>query len=691
MKVLLAYIFLLTIWIPAESAVISGIVTDAESGQPLAQVHVRLAGTNWITATDEAGRFSFDDIPADDYSIEAAHLGYISEVARAVAMNGAITNCSIDLHHEVLSLPDVQVEISAVNGSVYHAGAIKTSQARDLGSFLETTGEAVIFDGGGAAQSRISIRGSKPGQVAVYLDGHKLNDPVTGEVDLKTIPLTNIAQVTVNPNSNLTAGSSGAGGMVELRSGNMRGMTLNGGTGSFGLKNYGICAGRNFGRHSYNFNFAQSQSAGDFKYQDAEGIEKTRLNDDYANTSVFLKHLTELDNARFEISYHHYTTDRGAPGSIENPAALDRIEKASDGVIARSTTWLKDARLEMDISYFESSTENRSYNFFGGDTIAYPSSYTTQALESDFRLTKNDSMGVFSAGLSYREDAVSSISLEGEENRSDFGGFMQRSIDYKDMSLSAVIRYDNYKDYTSYLSNMLNFRVTPFRVKFVAFSANWSKGVNLPTFNDLFYAENVFAAPNPDLKPEKTETFDFGMELNRKDYSFRAVCFNRDIIDMIIWKESFTISGRKWKPFNNDKAIIKGVELHLRAKNDDLEFNASATFSEPRNHSRGYEDNYLIFQPQVQTSESLSARKGKFSLTLGHRYLSKRYILPANTKWMDPVSIFSVSVNYELQAGIWLIGSDFRIDNLSDEDYNIVKDSPMPGRNYRITFTLSHN
>ena len=691
LRVLLPYILILAICVTAESAVISGIVTDAESGQPLSQVHVRLAGSNWFSSTDETGRFFFDDIPAGEYSIEAAHLGYIPAETRVVAVNGTITNCSIDLLPDVLSLPDVQVEISSVNGSVYNADAIKTSQARDLGSFLETTGEAVIFDGGGAAQSRISIRGSKPGQVAVYLDGHKLNDPVTGEVDLKTIPLTNIEQVTVNPNSDLTAGSSGAGGMVDLRSGNLQGVTLTGGTGSFGLESCGIDAGRSFGRHSVNFNFLQSQSAGDFKYVDAEGLAKTRLNDDYANTSVFLKHSTELDKARLEMSYHHFSTGRGAPGSIENPATLDRIERASDGIIAQGETWWKDARLEMDVSYFRSSTENRSYNFFSGDTLAYPSSYTTQALEWEARLTKNDSIGVFSAGLSYREDAVASTSLEGEENRSDLGGFLQRSVEYREMFLSAIIRYDNYKDYTSYLSNTLNFRVTPFRMKFIALSANWSKGVNLPTFNDLFYAENVFAAPNPDLKPEKIETYDLGMELNRKDYSLRAVYFNRDIIDMIVWKESFTTSGRKWKPFNNDKAIIKGVELHIRAKSDNLEFNASSTFSDPRNHSRGYDDNYLIFQPQVQTSESLTARKGKFSLALGHRYLSKRYILLANTKWMDQVSLFSISMNYEIPAGIWLIGSDFRIDNLSDENYSIVKDSPMPGRNYRFTLTFTHN
>lgn len=675
----------------AESAVITGIVTESETGQPLSQVHVRLKGTNWIAATDDAGRFSFDEIPAAEYSLEASHLGYLPAITRVAAMNGAVTGCSLDLIPDVLSLPDVQIEISSENGRVYGSEVIKTSQARDLGSFLESAGEAVIFDGGGAAQSRISLRGSKPGQVAVYLDGHKLNDPVTGEVDLKTIPLTNIIQVTVNPNSDLTAGSAGPGGIVELRSGNLQGITSTGGTGSFGYRSFGVEAGRKFGRHSYNFNYARSQSAGDFSYLDAEGLRKTRLNDDYAGSSVFLKQFTELDNSRFEISYHHFSTDRGAPGSIENPAALDRIERVSDGLIARAETRLKAARLEMDVSYFKASTENRSYSFYGGDTLAWPSSYTTQAFEADFRLTKTDSLGIFTAGLSYREDAVSSTSLEGEENRTDLGGFFQRSVEYREMFLSAVIRYDNYKDYTAYLSNSLNFRTTPFSFKSLALTANWSKGVSLPAFNDLFYAENVFAAPNPDLKPEKIETYDFGMELNRQDYSLRAVCFNRDILDMIVWKESFTASGRKWKPFNNDQALIRGMELHLRAKLDHLEFNASSTLADPRNHSRGYENNYLIFQPLMQTSETLTARRGKISITLGHRYLSKRYILLANTKWLDPVSLFSVSLNYEMQAGIWLIGADFRIGNLSDEDYSIVRDSPMPGRNYRFTLTFTHH
>jgi outer membrane cobalamin receptor len=213
---------------------------------------------------------------------------------------------------------------------------------------------------------------------------------------------------------------------------------------------------------------------------------------------------------------------------------------------------------------------------------------------------------------------------------------------------------------------------------------NWNRGFNLPTFNELFWAEDVFAAPNPDLKPEKSESFDIGGELVNSSWNARITYFRKYIKDMIVWQESYTSSGKKWKPFNNDAALIKGVELFGQFSSKITDISLSATLSNPRNKSQDYYDNYLVFQPRLQTMESMEIKFPPVEFRTSHRYLSRRYTLPANTKWVEPVHICDLSSAVEFPLNSWKIRLSTGIDNLFDEEYSIISESPMPGRGYRV-------
>lgn len=59
----------------ATGAIVGGVV-DAASGAPLVGVNVLLEGTSHITASDRAGRFVLPAVPAGDYQLLAAYLGY---------------------------------------------------------------------------------------------------------------------------------------------------------------------------------------------------------------------------------------------------------------------------------------------------------------------------------------------------------------------------------------------------------------------------------------------------------------------------------------------------------------------------------------------------------------------------------------------------------------------------------------
>ena len=88
----------------------------------------------------------------------------------------------------------------------------------DLGSLLlEVPGANVTRQGGLGALTTVSLRGSNPDEVRVYLDGVPLNQAVGGAVDLSTLPLGDVERVEVYRGSTPIAfGESALGGVVAI-------------------------------------------------------------------------------------------------------------------------------------------------------------------------------------------------------------------------------------------------------------------------------------------------------------------------------------------------------------------------------------------------------------------------------------------------------------------------------------------
>jgi iron complex outermembrane receptor protein len=90
--------------------------------------------------------------------------------------------------------------------------------ADDLGSLLlEVPGANVTRTGGVGAFSTLSLRGSNPDEVRVFVDGIPLNQAVGGAVDLSTLPLGDVERVEVYRGSApLAFGESALGGVVAI-------------------------------------------------------------------------------------------------------------------------------------------------------------------------------------------------------------------------------------------------------------------------------------------------------------------------------------------------------------------------------------------------------------------------------------------------------------------------------------------
>ena len=87
---------------------IVGFVTDAYSGDSLAQANVIISGTNIGATTDSRGFYSIDQVPKGVYALKASHLGHERDSVASVEIKTA--------------------EVNTVNFKIYPCG---TSQARE--------------------------------------------------------------------------------------------------------------------------------------------------------------------------------------------------------------------------------------------------------------------------------------------------------------------------------------------------------------------------------------------------------------------------------------------------------------------------------------------------------------------------------------------------------------------------------
>src|SRR5688572_30077506 len=85
---------------------VTGVVTQAATGQPLEQVSVRILGTSFGAVTNAQGRYTIPNISPSIYAMEAARIGLApnrKEDIRVVAGQPTVVNFALEERTLVLS------------------------------------------------------------------------------------------------------------------------------------------------------------------------------------------------------------------------------------------------------------------------------------------------------------------------------------------------------------------------------------------------------------------------------------------------------------------------------------------------------------------------------------------------------------------------------------------------------------
>ena len=201
---------------------VRGVVQDEQTKEPIIGVNILLIGSETGTVTDINGLFELV-VPNDKQpAVRLSHIGYNTrEASLDSSYNGILLLTPAVIKGQEIEVVGVKSKTemdvaSAVD--MLDIAEIEIQGARDIGSALRRV-SSVKMDYSTSGKQTISIRGSNATDVAVFLDGVRLNDANTGVADLSTIDLNSLEQIQVIKGGNSSLFGSGAiGGVVNMES-----------------------------------------------------------------------------------------------------------------------------------------------------------------------------------------------------------------------------------------------------------------------------------------------------------------------------------------------------------------------------------------------------------------------------------------------------------------------------------------
>ena len=566
---------------------------------------------------------------------------------------------------------------------------IERRQARYVSDLLRTVpGFAVSHSGVAGSQTQVRVRGAEANHVLVLIDGARANDPATGdEFRWEFLTTANIERIEIvrGPQSALW-GSDAVAGVVHI-------ITRSGGTQSQ-VGGYVEAGSLN------TMNSALNGSLGDENWSlslsverletDGDNISRTGNEDDNSDATTgslsasfqASESLAFTFGARAVDAYSQYdSVDFFVTGlPTDSDVAL---ETQQNYVQVGSTIGSGDSRVRHHVAarYFES--ENRNLTNAVEDVNAL-SDRTTYAYQADISLG----------------DDVLSLALEREETNFEqrgpvgFGDPNQTQemnvtsviADYQanvgdSLTFMAGARFDDNSYFDDAVTGRLS--VTWNLNDATRIRGNVGTGRKNPTFIELFGYFPGQSVNNPNLMPEKSTSFDIGVERQISDaLNVQFTLFRQDLEDEIngfVFDPVTFLSTAENMPGTSKR---NGVEFAARWDlSEQMSLNASYTYIDS-----SAENIREVRRPRhsgsVDVDYGFMESRGRLALTAAYGGTRTDTFFPP---WPNPPEVVTLSNHWLLDLTVQYRLTDSikafaRANNLLDTEYEQVYGYRTPGR-----------
>ena len=161
---------------------IEGRVRDAQSGQPLAGAQVLVTGTTLGNITNEDGYYFINNVPAGLHDVRAQYIGYQTvTVSEQRVLSGQTMTVNFQMTPSAVELEPITVQGESnpliprdktVSKAIVTGDVVEQLPVDDANSVIVLQQGVVDFSTpGGMQDNGVVIRGGRPGEASVYVDG----------------------------------------------------------------------------------------------------------------------------------------------------------------------------------------------------------------------------------------------------------------------------------------------------------------------------------------------------------------------------------------------------------------------------------------------------------------------------------------------------------------------------------------
>ena len=593
--------------------------------------------------------------------------------------------------------------------------------------------------GGVGGIKTINVRSMGSNHLGIYYDGIQLGNAQNGQIDLGQFSMDNVEEISLYNGQKSAifqpASEFGSAGTVYIRTrrphfsnGERTHLKTRVKYGSSDLIRFSTLWEQRLSASvtssvgaevmnasgKYKFRYRRYKADGSLAYD----TTATRQNGDVWAVRAEGNLYGAMEQGGWNVKAYTYHSERGIPGAIVNNV-WRRGERQADhntffqAGLLRNLSDRFSSRLQAKYAYYVTHYVNRDPK-----TMLVDNTYKQQEL---FLSTSNvyEIMRGWSASVAYDFKWNKLREEQGTRNKGQemkpyrFSNMVSVATAYNQPwmniqgSLLATFVKDHFPGHNDKKSEnvwtpAVFFNIFPLRNKNFSVRAYAKRSFRMPTFNDLYYTE----MGNAMLKPETALQYNVGavyvaprtshLASRISHFRLQVDAYYNTIHDKIV---AYPKGQQfRWTMLNLGKVHIKGLdvetELEVRAARElILAGRLQYTYQDARDvtdPADTYYNHQIPYIPRHSGSAIFSASYRQWDFNYSFIYAGKRYNQQENIdyNYMPAWYTSDLSLMYRFRWVKTRCKATLEVNNLLDQQYDVILNYPMPGRNYAISMEV---
>lgn len=633
-----------------------------------------------------------------------------------------------------------------IPGQVLGAKQLEVMSSFSVADAIRYFSGVQIKDYGGIGGLKtVDIRSMGTHHMGVFYDGIQLGNAQNGQIDLGKFSLDNIDEISLynGQKSEIfqSAKEFGAAGTIYMRPRQPRFKNSKNNnfnfyfrSGSFDLVNPSVLWEHKISKNlSFSLNTEYIYSSGKYKFRYRKVFEDgtvawdttaVRQNGDIHSVRLESALYGIINEGTWNFRAYYYDSERGIPGAIVNNVWEHSQRQWDKNLFVQgnfkkyfsdkyemhirakyANDWMRYLNPDTTLMYLNNrfrqhelylSSANK-YSIYPNWDVNLSVDYVNNSLDSNlkqFAYPRRNTLLVALATAFEWKRLKAQASL--------LGTFVTESINRKDDNSGISSQNpDDKKEYTP--AAFMSYQ--PFRNQSFSLRAFYKRIFRMPTFNDLYYTD----IGNVALRPEYTNQFNLGLYYSKNFknswvslINLQADAYYIEVADKIIAVPKG--SGQyRWMMMNLGNVEIRGIDftgkINLILPADvrlnmglNYTYQKAQDFSDPTDNDpeAGTYGGQIPYIPWHSGSFIANIEWKSWNVNYSAIYVGERYHNSSNIvenyerPWYTHDMTFAKS--FEMKNVKFRISAE--LNNIFDQQYDVVLNYPMPGRNYRVILKL---